>query len=36
MLNKQNYPVNMGRDYVRGGMGRDYVRGGQGREGQGY
>jgi hypothetical protein len=27
MLNKQNYPVNMGRDYVRGG---------RGQEGQGY
>jgi hypothetical protein len=27
MLHKQNYPVNMGRDYVRGG---------QGREGRGY
>ena len=27
MLNKQNYPVNMGRDYVRGG---------RGREGRGY
>jgi hypothetical protein len=23
MLNKQNYPVNMGRDYVRGGRGRE-------------
>jgi hypothetical protein len=33
MLNKQNYPVNMGRDYVRGGRGRE----GRGyRGGRGY
>jgi hypothetical protein len=32
MLNKQNYPVNMGRDYVRGGRGRERrgYRGGRG------
>jgi hypothetical protein len=34
MLNKQNYPVNMGRDYVRGGRGQE-GRGYQGGRGNG-